>query len=183
MGSKRISGKLPPAPRRIVEGSPAPGTVVPGPVDPETSSTFPDPRHQELFEYWNSKRGDRIAPTRKDIDPIDLPKLLPYMFIFQVQDNPRNYRLSLLGTQLVAVLGRDFTGATFDEMYSDDGASTLRMEYDWVADRAEPYYDELDARWMSKDYIAYRRLLLPLSDDGARVDRLLGCAFFIKEDD
>ena len=30
----------------------------------------------ELFDYWMSKRGDRPAPSRTDIEPADIRRLL-----------------------------------------------------------------------------------------------------------
>ena len=141
-----------------------------------------DPRHIRLHEYWQARKGGRIAPRRSDIDPADLVELLPNMFIFKVHGNGRaDYQLTLLGTALVAVLGRDFTGCMFDEMYTGDSARILREQYDHVVRSHQPYYARLDAEWMNKDFICYDRLLLPLSEDGKRVDRLLGCSFFVKK--
>lgn len=118
-------------------------------------------------------------PARRDFEPSDFPSLLPNLFIFDVLYDPRDYVLRLLGTNLVAVLGRDYTGAHFDEMYQGATAATLREQYDWVVDHKEPVYDRLDASWMEKDYISYERLLLPLSSEGDKVDKLLGCALFL----
>lgn len=144
---------------------------------------FHDPRHASLYEYWRKMKGSRAAPARRDIQPTDFPALLPNIFIFDVEYEPRDYVLRLLGTQLVRGLGKDFTGAHFDEMYQGGVAETLRRQYDWVVSRWEPVYDRLDASWMDKDYIYYDRLLLPLSDTGERVDKLLGCALFITSSD
>ena len=148
----------------------------------EPGQVLGDPRHIRLLDYWQARKGGRIAPCRGDIDPADLPELLPNMFIFKVlEEGGRDYLLSLLGTALVSVLGRDFTGCRFDEMYTGESAKILRSQYDHVVDKCQPYYARLDAEWMNKDFICYDRLLLPLSQDGRHVDRLLGCSFFVKK--
>lgn len=152
-----------------------------GAANPDTD--LRDPRHRELYAYWLAKKGARRAPRRADIDPVDLPALLPYLFIFEVFHEPRDYVMRLLGTTLVAVLGRDFTGAHFREMYDGGLAARVREQYDHVVDQWQPVYDQLDASWMAKDYILYERLLLPLSNTGERVDRLLGCSFFLTPED
>lgn len=149
------------------------------PVQPAVKETLRDKRHIELFEYWQLKRAGRAVPARRDIDPTDIPSLLPNIFIFDVIHNPRDYVLRLLGTNLVSVLGRDFTGARFDEMYQGNLARTLHHQYDWAVDHWQPVYSRMDASWMKKDYIYYDRLLLPLSSTGETVDKLLGCALFI----
>ena len=147
----------------------------------EGAEQLPDPRHQKLYDYWLERKGARLAPARNQIDPIDFPDILPYTFIFKVHHTtPMDFELTLLGTALVVVLGRDFTGCHFDEMYSGDSAVILREQYEACVHKAQPIYAQLDADWMNKDFINYQRLLLPLSNDGERIDRLFGCSFFVK---
>ncbi|RED48509.1 PAS domain-containing protein [Aestuariispira insulae] len=149
----------------------------------EPGAGLPDPRHQDLFDYWHAKCAGRIAPPRQAIDPVDLTALLPNLFIFKVYEEPeRDYEPTLLGTALVSVLGRDFTGSRFYEMYHGESAKILRRQYDHVVDSHQPFYAQLDAEWMNKDFISYDRLLLPLSEGGETVSRLLGCSFFTRKD-
>lgn len=38
------------------------------------------PRYPDLrfaLEYWESRKNGRLAPRRADIDPVDMPQLLP----------------------------------------------------------------------------------------------------------
>lgn len=38
----------------------------------------------ELLAYWNAKRGGRLFPSRKDIVPGEIQKLLPWLHMFDV---------------------------------------------------------------------------------------------------
>ena len=47
--------------------------------------------HQDLLAYWQQKRGDRLAPTRGDIEPLDFPKLWGNILMYKVHhDQPEN---------------------------------------------------------------------------------------------
>jgi len=37
---------------------------------------------QALYEYWDTARGDHPMPRRADIDPSQIPKLLPYIIMY-----------------------------------------------------------------------------------------------------
>lgn len=137
------------------------------------------PRLRELYAYWNDKRGERVAPRRADIDPLDLPRLLGNILICEVHDPPRDFTFRLFGTALVDAVGRDLTGARFSTLFSRDVAPDIVREYEMVADRCAPVISRQDAGWAQKSHVRYERLLLPLSDDGERVNRILGGAYQI----
>lgn len=137
------------------------------------------PRLRELYAYWDDKRGERVAPRRGDIDPVDLPKLLGNILICEVQHSPRDFIFRLFGTALVDALGRDLTGVRFSTLFTQDVAPDIVREYEAVADRCAPVISRKDAHWVSKSHVRYERLLLPLSDDGERVNRILGAAYQI----
>jgi hypothetical protein len=65
-------------------------------------------------DYWQSKRTDGQLPLRSQIDPIEMPRLLPYLMLIEVIDGRIRYRL--VGTQVVANAGYDFTGRHLDEL-------------------------------------------------------------------
>lgn len=73
---------------------------------PETSGTvITNGRLRELLEYWRSKRGSRLMPARADIDPIEIPTLLPIIGLVDVLDGGARFRFRLLGTEVVDAAG------------------------------------------------------------------------------
>lgn len=135
--------------------------------------TIVNPDLQTLHAYWNGKRGDRFAPTRAEIDPTEIPHLLPIMAISQVLEPPRRYVFRLVGTRLQAMLGRDLTGRWLDEVAYPDALEVARREFDHVVDAGEPVCSFWRGAWMGREHWAFERLLLPLSEDGRHVDRII----------
>src|SRR5580658_1065080 len=43
-----------------------------------------DPNLHALYAYWNTLRGGRPLPRRADIDPTEIPKLLPQILMYDV---------------------------------------------------------------------------------------------------
>jgi hypothetical protein len=39
--------------------------------------------HRDLYAYWFSKRGSRSMPARGDVNPVDIPLLLPYLILVE----------------------------------------------------------------------------------------------------
>ena len=137
---------------------------------------LPHPELAALLKYWEGRRGERAMPSRADMDPVDLPRrLLPNLFLVDVEEAPRRYRYRLVGTELTAVMRRELKGQYIDEMPFLFRKFALPA-YAEVMERRTPVYKEInaiEALWR----IRYRRLLLPLSSDGQRIDMILGAIF------
>jgi len=58
-------------------------------------------RHARL--YWNTIRGDRRFPARRDYDPVDVPCLLPFTALIEVCEQGRDFRYRLIGTAIDAL--------------------------------------------------------------------------------
>jgi hypothetical protein len=53
---------------------------------------------RDCYSYWRGKMiGDRL-PSRSDIDPVDIPKLMPHAVILDVRREPElDFRYRLIG--------------------------------------------------------------------------------------
>ena len=134
---------------------------------------------RQLHRYWQDKAGDRQMPARRDIDPVmDLPAITPYMWLVDVEEEPPGFRFRLLGTEVVAQYGTDFTGRRLDELGIDGERSAIEREYRETVAVKRPtcYRHAIDVEETGR-YLPYERLLLPLSDDGETVNMLMGAGF------
>ena len=134
---------------------------------------FSYPEQQQLYDYWDSKRGGRFAPSRGDIDPIDFPHLLPNLCIYKIHRNPLRYEVTLMGTRVVEIWGVDYTGKFVEDVLLGPVYDQVTEQFRHIVNNKEPTLHDLDANWLDKDYIKYSRLMLPLSENGINVDRLL----------
>jgi len=65
-----------------------------------------DPAQRQMYDYWRGKRAARRMPSRRDIDPVDIPRLLPNILISEIVAGPAGvrYRYRLAGTTVARAL-------------------------------------------------------------------------------
>ena len=47
------------------------------------------PSNRELFDYWNKRRGERLAPERADIEPAAIRHVLGDTFVIEMCGSAR----------------------------------------------------------------------------------------------
>jgi hypothetical protein len=137
------------------------------------SSEIADARLRRLYEYWNAKRGDRPAPVRRDIDPVEIPDLLGFVNIFEVQDEPRDYKVRLNGSEVAEMLGQEITGRYCSTVISGPDAVSCKTAFDLCVDQCRPAIVETSLAFCGKPYMAQTIVVLPLSSDGESVDMIV----------
>ncbi|MDQ7248719.1 PAS domain-containing protein [Dongia sedimenti] len=124
------------------------------------------------FEYWQQKRGGRLAPTRADIDPVDIAPLLPRVTLVDVSTDPIDFRFRLAGTGLFKIHGAELTNKrALDLNPPAYGALLHRLYCDALARRA-PIAHRLLIECATRRS-AYMRIILPLSEDNQAISRLM----------
>jgi hypothetical protein len=150
-------------------------------ADPGTASGMIDPQHdvlKRLHGYWLAKRGDRPAPSRADIDPVELAPQLPHVILVDVEHAPLRFRFRLIGTAIVKGFNQDLTGRYFDEIEHMPEQRVLNQHLMAVATWGPPLCAMLDYTHKDGRFVRYERLALPLSSDGTTVDMLFGGIVF-----
>lgn len=126
-----------------------------------------------LYEYWNEKRGDRRAPSRADINPTEIPELLGYVNIFEVQDEPRDFMVRLNGSEVTRMLGQEMTGKWWSDVISGDDAERCEQAFAICVDEWTPAIVETSLAFCGKPHAGQTFVALPLSTDGQRVDTMI----------
>ena len=134
-----------------------------------------DPLYPDLvgvLDYWDAKRGARFAPSRADIDPLDLVRVLPRIMLADVSHDPLDFRYRLSGTGIANVHGAELASLSPRDLRPPEYGRLIDRHYRQCAIERRPlmHLILLDAM----DGIrAYARLLLPLSNDGNTVNMLM----------
>jgi hypothetical protein len=81
--------------------------------------------NRDLFEYWNRRRGHRLAPERADIEPAAIRHLLSDTF-FLTADAAGTFPFRLAGTRLCALFGRELKTESFFNLWKESDQPTLR---------------------------------------------------------
>jgi len=126
-----------------------------------------------VYHYWDGKRGERRMPSRADIDPIDLKPFLPSIMLVDVVPDERLYVYRLVGTREVRLRGCDPTGGTVAAHYFGSSAREAMRNYDRVVSSGQPWLDAGACLSADQRFLDLEALFLPLSSDGAEVDKIL----------
>jgi hypothetical protein len=128
---------------------------------------------RELFDYWLRSAGGRRMPARSDLDPLKVPKLLPYIGLIDVRDGVDDASFRLAGTRLHDIYGQEITGKRAGEVFSGEQADYWRRIHASVAGKGSPLHGVVRGPAKGRDHIVLFWLRLPLSEDGGCVDRIL----------
>lgn len=135
----------------------------------------------ELYDYWLLRSGEGTGMPRDRLDPAAMPHLLKNLILSDVGDGGQAIRYRLVGTEIVAAHGFDYTGLTIEELTSGSTLAFARRLYGLVVRHAAPVYSEGNFRWADKEFHWTKRLHLPLSSNGQAVDMVLVGQFYEAE--
>jgi hypothetical protein len=159
--------------------SPHPGDT----RDVTIATESPLPAANALAAYWRQKRGNRGMPRRGDVDPTTIPpRLLPHLFMLDVIDRGADFRYRLIGTEIVAGVGRDATGSLVSQLYAPypEAVAALRQILSRVMTEKIPIFSSGLLYWLpDRNYQKYTNVFVPLSSDDIEVDIVLGGLWII----
>ena len=104
-----------------------------------------DPRTKALYDYWSGLRHGRAMPSRADIDPIQIPALLPYIIMYDVGASG-GYTVRLVGEEVVHFVGQNLAGQPAGSAMPPRSAEMMVKILDAVTSERAPRQDALAAR-------------------------------------
>jgi hypothetical protein len=132
------------------------------------------PQTQAVYRYWQEKRGDRLMPSRADIDPAELPaEVLPGVCLVEVVPDARRFVYRLVGTLDVQVRGNDPTGKSVSDAYFGPSRAEALAHYEQVVFTCAPMLDQVPMSAPNGRFVTEEAIFLPLSSDGIHVDKVL----------
>jgi hypothetical protein len=132
---------------------------------------------RDTFRYWNRLRGDRLMPTRSELDVVcEIPHCVANLFLVDVQPARPRFVVRLAGTQVEAQLG--FTkGHSIEDVKAGPELSSILEQYERAFETRRPVLCEHSWTRPDDNPVRYRRVLLPLGEQGL-VTSFLGCVSF-----
>ena len=140
------------------------------------------PRGEIALAYWQGLRRGRHLPARTDIDPAEIPKLLPGTILVDVLRDPLDFRYRLVGTAIVETYGEELTGRFVDELFTPARRALAMRHYALAFGSARPIAARNRYTNVRGAELIASRILLPLSEDGVNVSMLLigqTCAYAV----
>ena len=126
---------------------------------------------------WQSLKGTRRFPSRRDVDPVILQPWLPYLSLVEIHPPERDgllrVRYRLVGTEVARFANEDFGNTWLDETgWEPRIIEVNRALYQKVWDTGAPVFGLSQVDWdRRKDYY-FEWGLFPLSENGHDIN---GC--------
>lgn len=141
------------------------------------AETLDEPLLAELHSYWSERRRGRCAPSRADIDPVDIPHLLPHIALTEIvapgNGDPVRFRYRLAGTEVEKRFGCALTHRFLDELKEGEYLAYIESLYSRLMAEMAPIYAESSFETGDDSTLFAKRLMLPLSDDQKAANMVL----------
>jgi hypothetical protein len=129
---------------------------------------------QELFAYWEERRGARPAPERADIEPGDIRQALSDTFILELNDATDGHSFRLAGTRVCALFGRELKGESFVNLWALASRGPIADLLAVSAEESVGTVAGVTAHSTTGDPLELELLLLPLGIRRPRLSRTIG---------
>ncbi len=129
-----------------------------------------------LLKYWRGLGDIDRLPSGAAIDAKDIPDMWPHCVMLDVAGKETDPEISFVGTTLAECAGADLAGQRLSQAPADTLISKGLSYYGQVLVKKVPITfggEFVDRRGVK---ILYRSIILPLAEDGAIINRLLGAA-------
>ena len=125
-----------------------------------------------LYRYWTEKRGERMLPSRGDLDLLDFTYALTWVSLVDVMEEPRRFRYRLVSTGLTERLGYEMTGRYVEDLPDSDMRRYVEGLYGRCVDQLVPLYEKSTRIHAYKLWL-HEALVLPLSQGSEKVEMLM----------
>ena len=132
--------------------------------------TLTHPALTGLRDYWRRIAEGRPMPARRDFEPLDITKILPFAVLFDVEGEPPRFKFRLAGTAATERASVDPTGRYFNDFPNSEVAVERMVA---CVRNCRPYFVVDAFVWSEKPDLYYQTLTLPMSDDGKTVNMLV----------
>lgn len=135
-----------------------------------------------LYGYWDTTRGNRLAPRRFEIEPARIADILSDTLILERGDD-MVFRYRLAGTRICETFGQELRGSTFTDGWGAEDRATLQNHLAVISRQAGVGVFQFEAVTAEGRSARFEILLLPLMHTRETVDRILGSIVAVDQAD
>jgi hypothetical protein len=129
---------------------------------------------RDLYGYWRSCAGGKPVASRFDIDPVDIPRLLPGLSLIDAGEGLDALRYRLAGTRVREIYGTEITGrAVFDSRFQHK-QEYWHSVYGKVIMEQTPMQGTVRGPVAGREHLLLIWMRLPLSGLSGTIERVLG---------
>ncbi|KKB09819.1 PAS domain-containing protein [Devosia chinhatensis] len=131
------------------------------------------PSTMSLYTYWNTIRGSRSAPDRRDIDPTRIRESLANTFILELDDNDL-FSFRLAGSHLCTSYCRELKGRSFSALWHDRDSDAMETLIRAVTEDHAVALVTFQGSTALQTKVNFETILMPLRHNGSTHTRILG---------
>ncbi|GAB5428296.1 MAG: PAS domain-containing protein [Devosia indica] len=133
-----------------------------------------------LYTYWNTIRGSRSAPDRRDIDPTRIREALANTFILEL-DSADKFSFRLAGSHLCTSYCRELKGRSFSALWHDRDGDAMDTLIRAVTEDHAVALVTFQGTTALHTKVSFETILMPLRHNGSTHTRILGAMSAVEE--
>ncbi len=131
------------------------------------------PATKLLFNYWNTLRGSRSAPERRNVDPTKIRTALSNTFILEA-DQEQDFSFRLAGSHLCSAYCRELKARPYLNLWHAKDRDAVATLIKAVTDDHAVALVNFEGTIATGGKISFETILMPLRHNGASNNRILG---------
>jgi hypothetical protein len=128
-------------------------------------------RLRSLLRYWVEKAAGGTMPFRRQIDPIEIPSILPIALLADV--TPLGARMRLLGSEATSAYGSETRNCLVADIQLGEFTVVWHDAFARVVRSARPAYATGTYR-RGTELCRIETVLTPLTEDGSSISQIFG---------
>jgi hypothetical protein len=133
----------------------------------------------QAYSLWSEQPWRNIAPDANGLNRESLGPLLQHSVLLDVEHDPLDFVVDHFGANIRTFTRRDETGSRFSTDPAKGPQSMFWRTCAQVVESHQPLDVEIPYEGNLWDFYKLRQLILPLTTDGRKVDRLLFATHFM----
>src|SRR6218665_575874 len=133
-----------------------------------------------LYDYWNTLRGSRSAPDRRDIDPTRIRGALANTFILELNESSE-FDFRLAGSHICGAYARELKGRSFTKLWHQRDREAMDTLSRAVTEDHAVALVTFQGTTAINTKVSIETILLPVRHNGSTHSRLLGAMTAIDE--
>lgn len=138
------------------------------------------PSTKTLYSYWNTIRGSRSAPDRRDIDPTRIRDALANTFILELEGQDK-FSFRLAGSHLCTSYCRELKGRSFSALWHDRDSDAMDTLLRAVTEDHAVALVTFQGTTALQTKVSFETILMPLRHNGSTHTRILGAMSALDE--
>lgn len=137
-----------------------------------------------LFNFWLDSRQGELLPRKSRIDPLDIPELLPSVWMYEYRPAADDFYCCIAGAEIDQAWGTTMRGVAFRDVVGKEDHPIALGRWKAVLTVPQIQYGRLLDRSGDTEVAIAERLVMPLESDAGDRSFTIGLSIYpFRQDD